>query len=274
MSLFFGGLMPQGAAGAPGGSRACMGAYEEQRYEEAVKICRALARNPFTAKEDVVKGLEVLGMAYLVLRRQGDASAAFCRLAGVAPDYVPKDPIYPKRFVTFFETVRKEECPVPLRMHLGDASTRSQVAVRIVLEGELPSVGRLAVYFREAGASAWHRELRELGRELIVELPKATLGWQAVEVFGALLVDEDYAVAWAHSSSAPLRLTRGASLRKEAEPAPGPRRGPSVGRRWIWWSVAGVVVVGAAVSTSVVLTRRQGAVGSLDTVKLPTRVAW
>jgi hypothetical protein len=267
------------ALAAPAAARvdvqSCKRAYEDQRFEEALQLCGRLAREPLSERTEVTGALEVVGMANLVLGREKPAKAAFCQLLDGDPDYRPTDPIYPQRFVAVFDAVHASGCVPPLRLEIENASRRTQAAVRLRAPGTLPTVSRIGVFYRQAGDKRWRRELAASAALVTIELPKVSLTDGEVEVFAAVLVDDDHAVARAGTLDRPLRLAR---LARTAVPPPSRRAPidvPLWKRTWFWWAVAGVAATVVIVSVSVAATRSEGPGGSLGPpIQLPLRLTW
>jgi hypothetical protein len=265
-------ILAPAAAGADLG--VCKKAYEEQRFEEAVPVCAKLAREPLSERGDVSAALEVMGMANLVLGRERPARAAFCQLLAAEPDYRPSDPIYPQRFVAVFDATKKAGCGLVLRLDVEAASYRTRAAVRLRTRGPLPAVSRLGVFYRQAGDKRWRRELATVAGSTTVELPRVSLADGEVEVFAAVLVDDDHAVARAGTVDRPLRLARLARTTLPDAPTRAPRDVPIWRRAWFWWTVAGIAATVVIVSASVAATRSDGPGGTLGTLQLPLRLTW
>jgi hypothetical protein len=263
-------------AAAPAGAdlAACKRAYEEQRFEEALPLCAKVAREPLSAQAEVTASLEVLGMANLVLGRERPARTAFCQLLGGDPKHRPTDPIYPQRFVAAFDATRKAGCGVALRVEIEPASYRAHAAVRIRVQGPLPTVSRYGVFYRQVGDKHWRRQLATTAPAVVVELPRVSLADADVEVFAAVLVDDDHAVARAGTADRPLRLARVVRATIPEPPARSPREAPFWKRAWFWWTVAGVAATVVIVSASVAATRSSGPGGSLEPIQLPLRLTW
>ena len=250
----------------------CKKAYEDQRFEEAVPLCAKVAREPLSERGHVTAALEVIGMASLVLGRERPARAAFCQLLAAEPEHRPTDPIYPQRFVAVFDATRKAGCGVALRLDLDPASYRAQPAVRLRARGPLPAVSRYGVFYRQAGDKHWRRVLATTAASVTVELPKVSLADGEVEVFAAVLVDDDHAVARAGTADRPVRLARVLRTTLPDAPTRAPRDVPIWKRAWFWWTVAGIAATVVIVSVSVATTRSNGPGGTLEPIQLPVRV--
>jgi hypothetical protein len=253
---------------------ACKKAYEDQRFEEVLQLCAKVAREPLSERAEVTTAFEVMGMASLVLGRERPARAAFCQLLAGDPEYRPTDPIYPQRFVAVFDATRKSGCGPLLRLEIEDASRRTSPAVKLRARGTLPAVSRVGVFYRQAGAKHWRRELAVSGASTTVELPKASLAEGEVEVFAAILVDDDHAVARAGTADRPLRLARWAPRQPPPPTRHAPHDVPLWKRTWFWWAVAGVAATVIVVSASVAATRSNGPGGTLPPLQMPLRLTW
>ena len=261
----------------------------EARFSEAVTAARRILERTDLAAADRNATLELLAVAQLANRQQGDAQQTLALLYSRDPGHRLTDPDASPPVISAFARAREAHPPqLPVRIdHVTPALTVRQAPELTVRLGEgADAVAELRLVYR-IGAEAPSRVVmtQRADGSYIARIPVVGDASSATDVAYHIvaLAPSLAPLASAGSAAEPLQLRIPAEVRGSAppvsaevppshrEPAPAPApAGGSVAEEWWLWTLIAVVVVGGAVTAGVLLGPAQQAPeeGSLGSVRL------
>ncbi len=262
------------------------------RFSDAVSAARALLAETDLSAADRNAALEVLAIAQLANRQQRDAEETLALLYSRDPGHRLSDPDASPPVLSAFARAR-EAHPAPVTVRLVHQppvlARREAPELTVRIEEGADAVAELRLVYR-MGAEAPSR---------VVMTPRADGSWVArIPVVGdaSSPIDVAYHVvalapsltplAGAGSAAEPLSLRIpaeapsaahvAASAETPSPAAPAQAPGRSVAEEWWFWTLIAVVVIGAGVTTGILLGPaqegpEQGTLGSarLMSIELP-----
>jgi tetratricopeptide (TPR) repeat protein len=243
--------------------------YMSQEYERVVRLLAPLVQSPLATISEKVEAYELLGLSYLILGDTKLAREAFENLLGLDPGHQLRDPSDSPKLRMFFESVKEAFVP--------GYKGRS---VLVTLEHSAPTVataGRRAefgVLVAEGGKDLGVVQLRWRRAGLVTyEVAPMTRNGQQLSV--AFLLPAD-ATSYKLEYYFEARDTRGQVVTRLASPerpmvlvvGGAPRPPQSIFRRWWFWTIIGVAVVGVVTAGAVVGSIDRVPEGNLGTATL------
>ncbi|MFK7989279.1 MAG: hypothetical protein AB8I08_24885 [Sandaracinaceae bacterium] len=228
--------------------------YAELRYEEALQTLSAALVRTGNSQAESATIYRLLAFTYLALQRQEEASGAYRQLLTIEPEFQPGSDVAP-RFREFFDNVRSQwesegrpgtGPPPPVSIqHRSPAEAEPGSEVELSADVEDPSgrVDRLVLAYRQ-GTEAVFERLDSMRRAsgFSATIPGAAVAPPLVEYYFEALDATGLPIAARGDVAAPLRIA-------VADPNAG---GVNVLEEWWFWTIIGVVVVGAVVTGIVV----------------------
>lgn len=265
-------------------------------YEDAIVQLQAVIADSQATAAQRLEALELMGVLHLTLNREAQAQEAFVRLLALDPGHNLTDPGYPPRVQQFFATARQSFIPqisldidpiVPSVMPTGGSITLSAM-----LSGSTDGVERAMVFIRTEGETNYRQALMQRnGLQFTANVPTPPEG-RSLEYYFEVQAPSGHVLGRNGSASEPQMLESGAP-----SPVPPTVITPGMGdddtetppgiidesgdvgggddvrrpfyRTWWFWTVMGVVVVGATATGLGVGLQNDLDPGSLGSIALP-----
>lgn len=272
-----------GTAHAQGSVTTDLAAIREQilyaNYPDAIAAAQLLLADTSLTADDRNAALELLATAQVANRQTDDATATLALLYARDPEHRLTDPDASPPVISAFARAR-EARPTPVTVTLahtspGTLATRESPVIEVRATAGADAIDEVRLAYRHAGETGYTRvvlNLREDGT-WTGRIPVVGSASEVIDVayFVTAVAPSGHELGSRGSEADPL------SLRIPAEAPglaslrdPGPARGTDVAAEPWFWTVIGVVVVGAAVGIGVgVYVGTQGPeAGTLGTAML------
>ncbi len=228
--------------------------YDELRYEEALQTLSAALVRSGNSDHDRTTIYRLLAFTYLALGRQEEAAGAYRSLLAIEPDFEPRD-LSPRMRAFFDEVKRQWEAegrpgiatapPAPVRIvHASppQADPGQSVELSATLEDPDGRVEQLVLAYRQGTDNVFQRlDCENRNGTWTATIPGDDVQPPLVEYYFEALDNQNLPVAARGDVAAPLRI---------AVEAEGDSR---VVAKWWFWTIIGAAVVGAAVTTGLLL---------------------
>jgi len=249
-------------------------------YDDAITQLEQVLADDGASASQRIEALELMGVLRINLDQSDAARQAFVRLLALDPGHQLAEGAYSPRVTELFGRVRGGTLPAPdVSLEVGPAAgpaPAGPLRIEGTLTGETGGVERVVAMVRTAGQMVYREvDLERSGRSCHGEVPWPP-GGEGVELYAEARAPSGRVLARAGSESRPVIATPGEELEgdgseapptgpsSEAEPPPveapieDPQPDPvATGPRWYeswwFWTIVGVVVVGAT-ATAVALT--------------------
>jgi tetratricopeptide (TPR) repeat protein len=240
-------------------------AYTNVDYQQALTYLRAALRT-VKGRKKLALAYFYLGCTYLALEELERARAAFETLLSFQPDYVPSRQLTSPKIASFLDRVRREyptpKAPPSLAHRPPDRLSRDTTELVLEVQHLAPRLRPILRYRASTSPGFLSVEASEvLGARATFVVP--TPADEGLVYYFQLQTRSGIAVRRLGSPERPFRVRaqgRGGRRRdRDDEAAP-------FYKRWWFWTVAGVVVTGAAVGLAVGLTRGSGDVEARVTI--------
>lgn len=237
--------------------------FDEQRYEESIQTLSAALLRPGASVETRIEIYRLLAYNYITIGRTEEADAAVRGLLVLKEDFAlsPKES---PRFRDFFAKVREtwteegkpglekaaEAAPQVAIKHAPPVQVEpgSVVKVEGTVEDPATSVAEVKLFFREAGAEKFdEKALAYSMGSFRGQIPQAAVQPPLVEYYLLALDEKGLPLASRGDADGPLRIA-----------VPEPQDDSIFASPWFWIPV-GVLVVGGAVATAVILGTQEDA---------------
>jgi hypothetical protein len=243
-------------------------------FDAAIEQFEAVVADESSSASDRLAALERIGATYFNTDRRDQARAAFARLIDCDPGHALTGRAFPPPVQQFFAEVRGAHQPAAAATVDAAARETSPGSGRVRLRAaaapgcECAEVAVARV--RTAGGAGDYEEvaLARDGAEFAADLDAPAPG-EELEYVVELRAPSGQVVGRAGSVELPLTYATPAPL--EDAPVEPPAEGPARRRwyrSWWFWTIVGVAVAGAGVTTAVVLTRPEDPTGSLGSGRL------
>lgn len=226
--------------------------YDELRFEEALQTLSAALVRTGNTRAQQAQIYRLLAFTYLALGREEEASGAYRSMLPLDPDFQPGEELSP-RIRQFFGQVRAQweaegrpgsGPPPPVEIgHRSPARAERGHAVELSADVTDPGgrVDRLVLAYRQGTDAVFERLDTHLADgHYVATIPGEHVAPPLVEYYFEALDAQGLPIGARGDVAAPLRI---------AVPAPG---GGNVLEEWWFWTVIGVVVVGAVVGGIVI----------------------
>ena len=215
--------------------------YDELRFEEALQTLSAAYVRAGNSNASRARILRTLAFTYLALGREAEAAGAYRSMLAIEPEFVPGSDVSP-RFRAFFANVRQSweqegrpgsAPPAPVSIqHVSppQADPGDSVELRAALDGATERIASVVLAYRQGTSDVYQR--------LDTTFVDGEYYFEGLDAGGL-------PVAARGDVAAPLRIA-----------VEGEGSG-SIFRKWWFWTAA-AVVIGGAVTATVLLTRSDG----------------
>ncbi len=227
--------------------------YDELRYEEALQTLSAALVRSGNSDADRATIYRLLAFTYLALGRQEEAAGAYRSLLAIDPEFEARD--LSPRMRAFFRQVKEQweaegrpgvatAPPAPVRiLHTSppQADPGESVELSATLDDPDGRVEQLVLAYRQGTDSVFQRlDCEDRDGTWVATIPGEDVQPPLVEYYFEALDAQNLPVAARGDVAAPLRIAvEGADER--------------VVTKWWLWTIIGVAVVGAAVTTGLLL---------------------
>lgn len=240
---------------------------EEAEFESAIKILHDALSQPDNSDAMLAALYELQGTAYLYLGREEKAHQAFERLLQASPDHeLPKGTSTKIR--TLFEQVREDTRgrrvnPAKLAH---EPLTRATQGERLDVRAEIsdvPQGAKARLYYRRAGTEGYSSTSFApeadgwLARIPAFELPEESADY-ALEYYLEIGDAGGRRLAGVGDALGPLSVRVSSAADAPAAPAAAIAPSEAWYQKWWVWTIAGVVVAGAAAAVAVPLALDDG----------------
>jgi tetratricopeptide (TPR) repeat protein len=229
---------------------------DELRFEEALQTLSAALLRAGNAREEQVAIYPLLAYTYLALGREAEAEGAYRLLLAIEPSYAPGVEV-PPRFRAIFDEVRTRweadgrpgrapPAPITLR-HRSPAQAEPGEAIELVAALDDPEqrVATLVLAYRRGSEDVFQRvSAVRVGPDYTATVPADAVAPPLVEYYFEGVDETGLPIIARGDVAAPLRV---------AVPEPS----TSVFAQWWFW-LGAAVLVGAAVTTGVLLASDGG----------------
>jgi hypothetical protein len=246
--------------------------YDDLEYKKAAKQFDKALKLELT-KEDRTVALQYLGLCQATLNDLAGAAATFKLLLDLDPQFSLDRSSTPPKILDLFERVKstmpKSQVPLPppktselTLAHVAVPSSRPNqpVELKVTLTDPDHLASKVVVRYRKHGDTSYS-ELTVTGENgrLSSQIPGMFVVIPQIEYYIAAVDEQGKALTTAGTEDQPLVI----AVREEQKLGTTP-----IYKRWWFWTIAGVVVVGAVTAIAAVVATRGGGDSSTGTANV------